>query len=470
MKHRISFYLTYACLVLFASIGVLLLLLGEKAPRESESENRMLSGFPALSAQSVGDGSFMAGLESYLSDGMPARERIVFDTALWMNALSLDRESHAEEELFEAIGALAEDTDPAPTPEEQDASADVVVLQTAETTRTPAPLITEVPAQSETPEAPGTPEAPAAQQPTATPKPQVRVETCTFKQIRSDGTFRKPYTFPKENIENAIRVLNAYREVLPEDGHLFFTQIPFPAIAFSLQDGSYVGWECDLEGMLAANTAPGTEIVSTLEVLGPHLLAGEDLYFHTDHHWKPRAACYVAQAMLARLGIDAPDYDAYSYRHYNDFYGSLAKNHPELKKTTPPDTIDVLIPSLPVKGYTIAWNGKQSPCKFMVTDRHAYMAYLSGTQGPWRYYETGVDCGRKCLVIGDSYLCCFAPYLAPFYEELHTVDFRPDYYKNPRWTAAQYIREHEIDDVYVILSTASGINASYMLQLMLRYL
>ena len=76
MKKRLTFYITFACIAVFGSLGLLLLVRGEKEARPSDAENRMLAGFPAFSLQTVADGSFMEGIESFLSDAMPARNSI----------------------------------------------------------------------------------------------------------------------------------------------------------------------------------------------------------------------------------------------------------------------------------------------------------------------------------------------------------------------------------------------------------
>lgn len=467
MKHRISFYLTFSCILLFGSIGALLLGAGEKAPRESYSENRMLAGFPEFSAQTVRNGDFMSGLESYLSDGMPARDRIINDTEVVMNIFSVSREDDAEEELLAEIEELCED--PGEDPESAPVLEEAVIRNEGSATAAPSaePTDAQQPVASEPTDA----QQPGAPEPTDAPQSATPVRECSLRQIRADGTYHRVYTFSEENVQNAIDVLNAYRSVLPEDGHVFFTQVPYPTIARAMQTDEFVHWECDVEETINANALPGVEAVSTFDVFEVPLQAGEDLYFHTDHHWRPRAACYIANAMLARLGISAPDYDAYSYYQYNGFYGSYGGTAKKRAKLDP-DTIDILIPNLPVRGWTIAWDGTENPCPFMVTERGAYLSYLGGTLGPWRRYETGVDSGRNCLVIGDSYLCAFLPYLAPYYEEIHSTDYRPASYDggHAKWGAAQYIKEHGISDVYVILSTASSVNSSYMLSLMQRYL
>ena len=464
MRHRISFYLTYICIVLFGALGVLLLALGEKDPRESKSENRMLAGFPTFSLESVGDGSFMSGLESYLSDGLPSRERIVVDTAVLMDKLSLERKDVDEDvqKAVEAFGSqTVEPTESAPGTEPPETPVP-----------TPEPEITPSPSSiAEATEAPS-PVPEETQQPTAAPLSLSDVPACSFRRTRANGTSPVVETYSARNMRNAIEVLNAYREALPADGHVFFTQTPFPNVALSLSRGEYIGWTSDAEETIARYARPGVEVVSTIEVLEAPLLAGEDLYFTTDHHWKPRAACYVAEEMLKRIGIDPIPYDDYTFLRYSGFYGSTITEHPERKNTTPPDTIDVLIPPVPVKGYAVNWDRTEKEVPFMVTETQTYYAYLGGTFGPWRRFETGVDCGRRCLVIGDSFICCFVPFLTPYYEEVHTTDFR-EYYYNPRkaaWTVSEYIREHGIDDVYVICSTSTGINYENMLVLLRKFL
>ena len=107
MKHRFTFYLTYAAVVMFGMLGILLLLLGNKEPRPSEEENRTLAGFPEFSFGAVADGSYMRGIEDYLSDGMPARERIVSKTAAVLGALSLaSPDEEADAAAFEAVEVI----------------------------------------------------------------------------------------------------------------------------------------------------------------------------------------------------------------------------------------------------------------------------------------------------------------------------------------------------------------------------
>ena len=497
MKHKLSFLLLYGILVLFGGLGALLLIFGEKDARPSSTENRMLAGFPELSVATVKDGSFMSGLEEYMSDSMFDRDRIVETLSTLMARLSFQQASEEEmnDELYEQVQAFAGGSDHDYVPDTETPAADypepepasAAPSETPEETPAPTPATEDAPVNTGFPEEaeatetvpagnpePGTP-APT-EEPAANPIPAEKdlssVHDCVFTCTQKDGTKRTIYVFPKSKVQRMIRLLNAFRAVLPEDGHMFFTQPAFPGVANYLSREGYLGWDSDLEETINTHANDGVFMVSALDVLEQPLLDGENIYFRTDHHWTPRGACYVVNEFLRRLGIDPRPYDEYSFVTYNNFYGSAFANNPGGRSNMRPDTLDVLIPKTPVKGYVMQWDRTTREAALINTGRNSYLAYLGGTQGPWRRFDTGVDCGRSCLVIGDSYDCVFIPFLTPYYETVHATDVRDDYYdmKHIRWSISEYIAENHIDDVYFVLSTASGVNTDYLISYLYKFL
>ena len=493
MRRKLSFLLLYGTLVLFGGLGALLLIWGEKEEHASLTENRMLAGFPTLSARSVRDGSFMSGIEDYLSDNVPERDSLVdrADTIMDLFSLARKTEDDLDDELAAQLAAFAQEgggfedlpeddvSAPADAPEETVPAPTDAPAETPEAVAVPEPEATIEPQVTSTPEA--TPEvvtetpAPTAE-PTAEPtaaaaKDLSAIRDCTFNLTLKNGSRQLVYTFPKENIQRAVKVLNAYRSKLPEDGHMFFAQPPFSGIGFKLGNGTAIGWDGDLEDMVNAYADDGVYMVSVQRVLEQALLNKEYLYFNTDHHWTPRAACYVANACLEQLGIDPRPYESYSFHTYKDFYGSAAST-PKARAGRRPDTLDVMITATPVKGYQVFWNRTEREAPLIYENNHTYMAFLGGTKGPWRRFETGVDSGRNCLVIGDSFGLAFVPFLSPYYETIIVTDVRDAYYEhaNARWTISQYMAENSVDDVYFVLSTASGVNTAGMFQSLLRYL
>ena len=89
MKRKASFILIYAALVLLGGLGAYLLLFGAREPRASLTENRMLAGFPELTRESVRQGTFMSGLEDFLSDNMLERDELVAQADGIMERLAL---------------------------------------------------------------------------------------------------------------------------------------------------------------------------------------------------------------------------------------------------------------------------------------------------------------------------------------------------------------------------------------------
>ncbi len=487
MKRKLSFLLLYGALVLFGGLGALLLLFGEREPHASLTENRMLAGFPELSRTAIRDGSFMTGLEDYLSDNMPERDRLVARADGLIARLSLAGGPDEEDELAAQLKAFAQEggdeetPEPAGTPEPTPTSTPTPAptptptpTPTPEPTDTPEPEATPTPTPEPTPTPTPTPEPTSV--PTATPTPEKRdpstIKTCTFTLTRRDGSVRTVYNFPPENVRRAIKVLNAYRAALPADGHVFFAQPPFPSIAANLQNGECIGWGGDLEDTVNACSDEGVYMVSVQKVLEQHLLDGEYLFFTTDHHWTPRAACYTLNAMLETMGIDPRPYDSYTFRVNRDFYGSALNGNPGLRSTHKPDTLDILVPETPVKGYRVYWDGSEVDAPLIFPNYTNYMVFLGGNLGPWRRFETGLASGRSCLVIGDSFANCFVPFLTSYYETIHMTDVRKDYYDaaNAQWTISQYIAKHGIDDVYIVLSTSSGVNTVGLMENLLKYL
>lgn len=497
VKKKFAFVITYACVAFLGGVGLMILLLAEKAPRASEKENRMLAGFPSLSFASLADGSFMTGLEDYLSDAMFDRDGIVDATSRISAVFSLD---NGETSLEEDVAAFAEeDADTAGKEEDihpnteaglpagpEQIAADGLTAQQTESEQEET-AVTE-PSDVLPPEEEGiSPEDGADGDGDDVDDPNFVEDgedydpfdqtndpdgwrKGAFWQIRPDGSVRKVYNFPKNNLKNAVKVLNAYRAILPEDGKIYFAQIPFRDTGLGLASGAFIGWGCNVEQILSEHTDDGVVIVSTPDVLEPHFKTGEYLYFRTDHHWTPRAASLLAQAFLETQGVATYGYDDYRYTTRHNFYGShatTAKQRAGLKA----DDLDILIPSLPTESYTIDAKGKQSGSVYMV-ERSSYLAYLGGTLGPWRRFVSGAHTGRSCLVIGDSYSNCFIPFLMPYYDDVYSVDMRSAYLSKAKagCTVTEFVQQHGISDIYFIPSTASSINSGYMLNYLWMYL
>ena len=105
MKHKFSFKVTLWWVLALLFLGAALMVFGEKQPRESLMENRMLAGFPRLSLRGVFSGEFMTEFEDYLSDSFFGREELV---TLSEDALGVFSRQDAEDLITRDMGDAIE--------------------------------------------------------------------------------------------------------------------------------------------------------------------------------------------------------------------------------------------------------------------------------------------------------------------------------------------------------------------------
>lgn len=442
MKRRFEFVLRYWWCLALAALGALTLCTAPREARMDEAENRMLSGAPRLSLDSVLDASFMNGVESWLSDSIVGRSALI-------------EASRRTEALFSAEKE-----------EGFDAQRTIEALQ-AETLNTPPEEQTEQPDLPEQtaaqPDAPD-PAEPADELPSSTAAPAaLDLEVKTFWVRSNDGSVRDFYWFPVENVQNAANVLNRYRALLPPDGHVVFSEVPIATTGNSYLDHreEYEAWGCDMEAQLQTLVDDGVEIINATEVLLPHLENNEYMYYRADHHWTSRGSHVVYTAMMERLGIPPLGFEEYDYFVLNNAFGTkgLGKN----------DVLEVMYPLAPTESYIVTYLDKLRQIEYMRYDYTGYLAFIDGTRGPWRLFRSGMQTGRTALVIGDSFSNALLPYLLSHYDSIVMTDLRPGYYEAAKagGTVADYIDRYGVDDVYIMLCFATSINSAYFLNGML---
>jgi len=453
-------------ILILAALGVFMLLFAPREERISDADNRMLAGAPEFGADEVISGEFMSGVDSWLSDGFFVRDKVVSFTKTLLAKTALERydvdvEAQLEKEAADADRKLIEEEEneiPADEPEKETASEyeplpEAEVIVSAEETSTEKENETEAESEAE---------------PLIVDK-----KTHLWLETR-DGERESVYTFSNENISTVAKMLNAYRDALGEDGTVHYMQIPFSQTAHRWinSTGYYVGWGSNVEDALQKKVKDGVYIHNVPEILSEPIANDEYMYFRLDHHWTPEAASTVVSAIMDSQGYPTVDYDDYTYKVYKNFYGSHYDASDMDRMHRLADTLEIMYPKLPETHYLVTKLTRMKKTEMMGFDRKSYTAYMKGTQGPWRVIETGYSTGRCALVIADSFGTTFTPYLMPYYDTIVMTDLRPDYYDKSEAGASvrKYMQQYGVDDVYMCLSTTSGVNKQYSLNYMMRYL
>ncbi len=424
----------YVCLLLCFLTGAIEVLRFQEA-RPSETENRMLQGFPELSSDSFFSGTFMDELESYLSDSFFFRDQTASFTKQQLGYFALPDDGpdtwdvdleHLDAPVADA-GESAEENTPVELPSGEPAGTEESPSGTEEVVS--IPVSTEIDISL--------------------------LNDVELYLINQSGAKTNAYTISVDQVAAFAQILNDYRQALPDDGTLHFVIPPVSAIANNiLVKGTYTGWGSNLEDELSKVADPGVYIYDVTDILTPYLTT-ERLYPTNDHHWQPFSASKVAEAMIRNQGL--PPMDFYEYRYYvsllsnaKPFYGDALRS-----LSLPADAVPVMEPVCPVKALKIRNFSETSPDVFIDRSKGGLMSYMGGMQaGPWRYFDSGFHTGRKAMLVTDSFGLTLAPFLVPYYDEILFVDLRESLFslEASGGTIREYIEYFDVDDIYMISS------------------
>lgn len=438
MKNKFSFVITYLCLLALLTVGMGELLFADKESRMSQTENRMLQGFPELNADSFFSGEFMDDFESFLSDSFFGRDGVVKTSQNLLSLFSLPDNSAPSADLGDQQLL-----------EQEEGEEDAILSQL--TQATPEPQTQEQPLN-----------------PNAT-------DAALF-MINADGSREVSQAYAADKVARLAEVLNAYRDALPEDGSVHYTNVPVSYVAnYITHSDRYTDWESTLDDALQPLVKDGVYIYDTPEILGPYMKS-EYIYYTMDHHWTPLAASRLVDVMMRRQGLVEVGYYEYLYRLESEYKGSNYDKQALADKAPRRDDVQVQVPMTPVVGNVLRNLTDRTPCPYLLDvnkDRYAsYYLYLTGVLTPWRIFETGYNTGRTALVVGDCFNTVLLPYLTPYYDAVLMTDFRDEYYRPTDAGAGvrEYLEYYGIDDIYIVSSTWSPPDGYMLQERLLQYL
>lgn len=189
------------------------------------------------------------------------------------------------------------------------------------------------------------------------------------------------------------------------------------------------------------------QYVDLLEALGGHTT--EEIYARTDHHWHALGAYYASKALCAKAGVPFATLDNFTKQSFEGFLGSVYSTWGVSELGKYPETF---VWYEPKQEYTAHYYSHHYNFSFsgpLFSTSKSYLKFIYGDSYAVRV-ETGVQNGRKLLVIKDSFGNALAPFLIAGFEEVYVVDFR-DFQCN----VLDFIEENQITDVTFALSAFS---------------
>lgn len=203
-------------------------------------------------------------------------------------------------------------------------------------------------------------------------------------------------------------------------------------------------------------------------------MAGEDIFFKTDHHWTPKAGFLVHSGICEKLQelygfeynaqyTDLGNYIIETYENW--FLGGYGKKCGAYFAGNRVDDFDLITPKFETNFTeeipTINSTRSGSFEDTMLHKRHlakgyyeynAYAAYSGGDFRLQKITNNNLEDGKKIVVIRNSFACVVTPFLALHAKELHVIDLRSGSYPVGEIIDIEaYIREIQPD--YVIYLT-----------------
>ena len=466
MKKFLTVLYTW-CLLLLLGCGVLLLVTAPKEATVSESENRMLEAFPSADAESLLSGAFSSGFERYLSDRFFYRDRFIALSGTLKNGLSLL--SDADELKLAAMDVRVDDV-----PDDGIALAEESVAPAK--TPVPEPVGTPEPEPAPASEAPvsapsSDPAAALIRVPASLPSPMPRTpllvhsapenkssdDHAYINLIDRSGARKQIAKYSKVLIRDGAQIFNRIAALLPEGGHMYvaLAQRGEHVVQYTLGLDQYAAYESELEDYLEPLLDERISVFRSMDILEPHIRAGEYVYYYTDHHWTPLGAYYIHKAMIEAQGRKAVPYTDNILKRQNGFYrGSNADKIEHLLPKGTKDYVEEVEPALAYDFYRVENINQLTPLPLNRPDVKGYQALLWLNMRPWKMIRSYENNGRKMLLISDSMGMAFAPFMAYYYDEVHVVRPHSTYYsaKEAGGTIKQYIDYWGIDDIYIVQS------------------
>lgn len=280
--------------------------------------------------------------------------------------------------------------------------------------------------------------------------------------LNNDGYMITPINPP--NSESSIKNINTKindfsAELKKENVKTYFALVPNKSTMMEKELPDYVESHAnELTDQLLTGFSHDVNPIDFRQEMAEKLTREDNLYFYTDHHWKPKAAYYAYERVINEMSKDFPELEPVGEDYFDwqehpaPFYGSEARKTTEVN-VEKPDTITVVKAKNESEPLTICYGGScdKSLYDLSVLDAkdkytNRYVTYMSGDVPEGIIKNPNVKNGLKVLILKDSYANPMIQFIARSFEETRLLDLR----KHNNLDVNQYVLENGIDAVVFV--------------------
>lgn len=296
-----------------------------------------------------------------------------------------------------------------------------------------------------------------------------------------NGYLYSPFSkTPDESLDSYCEnVTKLYRATKENGAEFLYVMEPSKGITKSLPfeyENSLKETCDDFLKKLNKSSIPVLDLVSEMN---SDCISEEDMFFATDHHWKPEYGFWAFGKMCRELNnrygfeydkslTDISNYDIKNYENW--FLGSQGKKTGRLFTPLGADDISLITPKFETQ-LTEEQPNKDEYREGTFSETVLFMDNINTKDyynlNPYAVYSGGdfrlqiiknqlSANNTKVLIIRDSYSCATVPFLSLAAKEVHVVDVRDgDYYVGDRINVYNYIDEIKPDFVIVAYNVAA---------------
>ena len=369
------------------------------APKQtfSENENRALASWPIYSFTALKDGSYMSGIQTYLSDHFPLRDP--FMTLKTKYEMLTGREEINDIYL----------------------AKDGYYIEAYKTPKQQKKIITQF----------------QKLQDAITTDAKQNVRVMLMPTAISTYNAKLPDSAPDRGVLRQVDTMNEIYAALPNMQKVDAWSALQAAAAQEATDRTR-----------ASGNADGAQPVAGTEAAGSDTTAATGLYYHTDHHWTTHGAYVGYQAYCGAAGLSPiPETDFQKTCVTTDFHGTIfSKLH---DSTVPGDAITLY--ENPANQLTVSYpdTGEVTDTLYnrdYLAQKDKYSMFLNNLHPLVEITNATADSDRQLVLIKDSYANSMVPFLVNHYQKIYVFDTR--YY---RFGPSSFINEHpEVTDVLLL--------------------
>lgn len=369
------------------------------APKQtfSENENRALASWPVYSFDTLKDGSYMSGIQTYLSDHFPLRDP--FMTLKTKYEMLTGREEINDIYL----------------------AKDGYYIEAYKTPKQQKKIITQF----------------QKLQDAITTDAKENVRVMLVPTAISTYNAKLPSCAPDQGVLRQVNTMNEIYAALPNMQKVDAWSALQTAAAQENTDRTQ-----------ASGDADGAQPVADAGDADRDTSTADGLYYHTDHHWTTHGAYVGYQAYCDASGLSPiPEADFQKTCVTTDFHGTIfSKLH---DSTVPGDAITLY--EYPANQLTVSYpdTGEVTDTLYnrdYLAQKDKYSVFLNNLHPLVEITNARADSDRQLVLIKDSYANSMVPFLVHHYQKIYVFDTR--YY---RFGPSSFINEHpEVTDVLLL--------------------